>query len=201
MILVIIMKKVLIATTNKDKYDAVSKVFKETIFPVNEYEIQKLDDSMHLPDEKEYGTNVERARSKALNAFNHLKAYGFDYIVGLDDAVFIKGRLEANIKDYLNKILFENYLNDGEEYAFDRAYCIIDKKKNLYEVNLKIPYIYHDLKKEYVIEKFTYPLSQVSYPIGYNVPISELNEVDELNYYLKYVKDGLLNLNIKTLAK
>ena len=31
--------------------------------------------------------------------------------------------------------------------------------------------------------------------------ISELNEVDELNYYLKYVKDGLLNLNIKTLAK
>ena len=191
------MKKVLIATTNKDKYNAVSKIFKKTIFPVNEYEIQKLDDSMNLPDEKEYGTNVERARAKALNAFNHLQEYGFDYIVGLDDAVFIKGRLEANIKDYLNNILFENYLNDGEEYAFDRAYCIIDKEKNLYEVNLKIPYIYHDLKKEYIIEKFTYPLSEVSYPIGYNVPISKLNEADELNYYLKYVKDGLLNLNIK----
>lgn len=66
------MKKVLIATTNKDKYEAVSKIFKETIFPANEY----------------------------------------------------------------------------------------------------------------AIEKFTYSLSQVSYPIGYNIPI-----------------DGLLNLNIKTLAK
>ena len=191
------MKKVLIATTNRDKYNAVSKIFKKTIFPDDEYEIQKIDDRMNLPDEKECGTNVERARSKALNAFNHLKEYGFDYIVGLDDALFINGKLEANVKDYLNKILYENYLNDGEEYAFNRAYCVIDKKKNMYEVDLKIPYIYHGLKKDYTIKNFTYPLSQVSYPIGYDVPISELNEDDEINYYLKYVKDGLLNLHIK----
>ena len=191
------MKKVLIATTNKDKYDAVSKIFKKTIFPITEYEIKKLDDSMSLPDEKEYGTNVERARSKALNAFNHLKEYNFDYIVGLDDAIFIKGNLEANIKDYLNKILYENYLNDGEQIAFNRAYCIIDKEKNMYEIDLQIPYIYHELKEAYTMEKFTYPLSQVSYPIGYGVPISMLDEVDEINYYLKYIEDGLLSLNIK----
>jgi len=191
------MKKVLIATTNNDKYSAVSKIFKKTIFPITEYEIKKLDESMKLPDEKEYGTNVERARTKAINAFEHLKEYDFDYIVGLDDAIFIKGKLEPNIKDYLNKILYENYLNDGEEYAFNRAYCIVDKEKNIYEVNLQIPYIYHALKESYTIEKFTYPLSQVSYPIGYDTPISMLNEEDEINYYLKYVKDGLLNLNLK----
>ena len=110
------MKKVLIATTNKDKFDAVSNIFKRTIFKEDEYEIIKQSKEMNIPDEKENGTNTERARQKALNAFNHLKEYNFDYIVGLDDAIRIKGRLEPNIKEYINKILFDNYLSDGEEY-------------------------------------------------------------------------------------
>ena len=98
------MKKVLIATTNKDKYTIVSELFKRTIFNDNEYEIIKLTEDMNLPDEKETGDNVERARAKALNAYNNLKEYNFDYIVGLDDALVVKGRLEPNIKEYLNKI-------------------------------------------------------------------------------------------------
>ena len=190
------MKKVLIATTNNDKYDAVSKIFRKTIFPPTEYELLKLSQDMNVPDEKEAGTNVERARAKALNAFEHLKQYNFDYIVGLDDAVFIKGKLEPNIKEYLNKILYENFLDDGEEYAFNRAYCIVDIDKNMYEVALQIPYIYRGLKEDYKIENYSYPLSRVSYPIGYDIPICELNEEDEINYYLKYVQEGLLSLNI-----
>ncbi|MBQ1812738.1 MAG: hypothetical protein II119_02180 [Bacilli bacterium] len=191
------MKKVLIATTNKDKYDAVSKIFKHTIFPSTEYSIEKLTRDMNIPDEKEIGSNIERAKAKALNAYNHLKEYDFDYIVGLDDSVFIKNKLEPNIKAFINKILFEKYLNDGEKYAFNRAYCIIDKNKNIYETNLNIPYIYHDLKDNFKLEENTYPLSKVSYPIGYNKPICELNEEEEINYYLKYVKEGLINLKIK----
>ena len=31
------MRRVLIATTNKDKFDAVNKIFKKTIFPDNEF--------------------------------------------------------------------------------------------------------------------------------------------------------------------
>ena len=121
------MKKVLIATTNKDKYNIVSTLLKRTIFPESDYEIVKLTEDMNVPDEKETGNNIERARAKALNAFNHLKDYNFDYIVGLDDAVVIKGRIEPNVREYINKILYENYISDGEEYAFNRAYCIVDK--------------------------------------------------------------------------
>ena len=44
------MKKVLIATTNKDKYKVVSRIFKNTIFPENEYELLCLTDDMNLPD-------------------------------------------------------------------------------------------------------------------------------------------------------
>ena len=191
------MKKVLISTTNKDKFKIVSRLFRETIFPEDEYEILSISKDMNIPDEKETGSNVERARQKALNAFNHLKEYNFDYIVGLDDAVVIKGRVEPNIREYMGKILYENYLDDGEEYSFFRAYCIIDKDMNIYETNLNIPEVYHPLKEDYIIEKHTYPLSHVSYPIGYDKPICELNEEEETTYYLKYTRKGLMDLNIK----
>lgn len=191
------MKKVLIATTNKDKFKIVSRLFNDTIFPSSEYEILGLSSDMKIPDEKESGSNIERARAKALNAFNYLKDYNFDYIVGLDDAIIIKEKVEPNIKEYINKILYENYLEDGEEYAFNRAYCIIDKEKNIYEVNLDVPEIYHPLKGNFTLEEHSYPLSHVSYPIGYNKPVCELSEEESNNYFLKYVKDGLMNLNIK----
>ena len=191
------MRRVLIATTNKDKFDSVNKIFKRTIFPDNEFIIEKLSEEMNLPDEKEEGNNVEIARMKANNAFNYLKSYNYDFIVGLDDALYIKGRIEPNIKEYLSKILYERFLYDGEEYAFNRAYCIVDKDKNIYEAALSIPEIYHPLKKDYVVKEHTYPLSQVSYPIGYDKPVCELSDDESTNYYLKYVKKGIMNLNIK----
>jgi len=191
------MDKVLIATTNIDKYDAVSKIFKKTIFPSNKYIILKLSDEMNIPFEKEFGSNINRAYTKAINAYDYLKKYDFDYIVGLDDAIVIKGIIQPNIRKYINKILFENYLSDGEEYAFNRAYCILDKAKNKYEINLSIPYIYNSLKEEITLKEYTYPLSKVSYPIGYNKPICDLDEEEEVSYYLKYVRDGLMSLKIK----
>ena len=190
------MKKVFIATTNKDKFTIVSTIFKNTIFPEDGFEIIRPTSDIILPEIEEEGSNIQRARTKALNAYEYLKDYNYDYIVGLDDALFIKGRIEPNIKDHLNKILYENYLEDGEQFAFNRAYCIIDKEKNLYEVSLDIPEIYHPLKETLVIEDHTYPLSNVSYPIGYDKPLSELTNDEIIDYTLKYVKDGLMSLNI-----
>ena len=191
------MKRVLIATTNKDKYAAVSEIFKNTIFPENDYLIEKLTNDINLPDENDVGNNIVRARNKTINAYNHLKEYNYDYIVGLDDAIFIKGKLEPNIKNYLNKILYEGYLEEGEEYSFNRAYCIIDKNEKLYETNIYIPYIYRSLKEDYTIVEQTYQLSKVAYPIGYDKPICELSPEEEIKYYLKFVKEGILSLNIK----
>ncbi len=191
------MKKVLIATTNRDKFAVVSTIFKNTIFPEDNYEIVQPTSEIDLPEITEEGSNIQRARTKALNAYEYLKECNCDYIVGLDDALFIKGRLEPNIKDHLNKILYENYLEDGEQFAFNRAYCIIDKDKNLYEVSLDIPAIYHPLTESITLEEHTYPLSNVAYPIGYDKPLSKLEKEEEINYYLQYVKDGLMNLNIK----
>ena len=145
------MKKVLIATTNIDKYKAVSKVFENTIFPKDEYIIESLSNiKLNLKDEKEIGTNLERARTKAINAFNALKEsdYNYDFVVGLDDALRVKGVLEANIKKHIDEILYGNYFSEGEEYAFNRAYVIIDKNMKMYETAIDIPYVYHGVKEK-----------------------------------------------------
>ena len=191
------MKKVFLATNNKDKFTVVSNIFKNTIFPEDRFEIVGPTSDIILPEITEEGSNIQRARTKALNAYEYLKKYDYDYMVGLDDALFMKGRIEPNVKSHLKKILYENYLEDGEQFAFNRAYCIIDKNKNLYEISLDIPEIYHPLKENIIIEEHTYPLSNVSYPIGYDKPITKLSYEELIDYSLKYVKDGLMSLNIK----
>ena len=180
------MKKVLIATTNRDKFKIVSYIFQETIFPKSEYEIVTFTDKMKVPEVEEEGTNKERARKKALTAYNYLEDYHFDYIVGLDDAVYLNGIIDYNVKKVMCKILFQDYLKDGEEYGFNRAYCIIDKNGKEYEFSIDTPYIYHKLKGDYKIEEHTYPLSKVSYPLNSDKPICDLTEEESNRYYLDY---------------
>ena len=194
------MKKVLIATTNIDKFKAVSKVFENTIFPKEEYIIESLSNiQLNLKDEKEVGTNLERARTKAINAFNALKEsdYNYDFVVGLDDALRVKGVLEANIKQHIDEILYGNYFSEGEEYAFNRAYVIIDKNMKMYETSIDIPYVYHRVKEKVQLKEHTYQLAIVAYSLGSDKPICELDEKDEVEYYLRYVKEGLLSLGIR----
>ena len=194
------MKKVLIATTNIDKFKAVSKVFENTIFPKEEYIIESLSNiQLNLKDEKEVGTNLERARTKAINAFNALKEsdYNYDFVVGLDDALRVKGVLEANIKQHIDEILYGNYFSEGEEYAFNRAYVIIDKNMKMYETSIDIPYVYHRVNEKVQLKEHTYQLAIVAYSLGSDKPICELDEKDEVEYYLRYVKEGLLSLGIR----
>lgn len=193
------MKKVLIATTNIDKFKAVSKVFENTIFPKDKFIIESLSDvKLNIKDEKEIGTNLERARTKAINAFDAVNEseYDYDYVVGLDDAIRVKGKLEADIKKYIEKILYGNYIDEGEEYAFNRAYVIIDKDKKMYETTIDIPYVYHKIKEKVQLKDHTYQLAIVAYPLGSDKPICDLSEKEEVAYYLKYVKNDLLGLNI-----
>ena len=193
------MKKVLIATTNIDKFKAVSKVFENTIFPKDKYIIESLSNiQLNLKDEKEIGTNLERARTKAINAFNALKEsdYNYDFVIGLDDALRVKGVLEANIKQHIDEILYGNYFSEGEEYAFNRAYVIIDKNMKMYETSIDIPYVYHKVKEKVQLKEHTYQLAIVAYPLGSDEPICDLDEKDEVEYYLKYVKEDLLSLGI-----
>lgn len=199
------MKKILIATTNKDKYRIVTYLLNRAGFSNDLYAYQSLDDiNYDGPDKKEQGSIEKRAEDKARAVkeyFDSKNENDFDFIIGIDDGIFIKGELQENIKDYIKKILYESYLSDGEPYAFYRAYCLISKQGSILRAETQIPYTYK-YKDGAELKEKSYPLSQVSVPIGYDVAITELTREETNEYTWKYSKekllkfrDGVKNLN------
>ena len=147
------MKKILIATTNKDKYRIVTYLLDRAGLKCDEYLYQSLDDINYSgPDKKEQGSIDNRAENKAKVVKEYLdnnSSNDFDYVIGIDDGIFIKGELQENIKDYIKKILYENFLSNGEEFAFYRAYCLIDKSGRIVKTQTQIPYTYKYKDKDH----------------------------------------------------
>ena len=73
----------------------------------------------------------------------------------------------------------------------------VDKNMKMYETTIDIPYIYHKIKEKVQLKDHTYQLAIVAYPLDSDKPICDLSANEEIDYYLKYVKKDLLNLNIK----
>ena len=187
--------KILIATTNKDKYRIVTYLLKRA--GLNDYEFKSLEDiDYDGPDKKEQGTIANRAENKAKVVKDYLdenNSNDFEFIIGIDDGIFIKGALQENIKDYIRKILYENYLDNGEEFAFYRAYCMIDKSNHIIKTETQIPYTYK-YKDGAELKANSYPLSQVSVPLGYDVALTDLSNDEEDEYAWKYSKERLITL-------
>ena len=188
------MKKILIATTNKDKYKIVTYLLDRAGLKKEEYLYQSLDDiNYDGPDKKEQGSIENRAEEKAKTVKEYLKDNDFEYIIGIDDGIFIKGALQENIKDYIKKILYEGYLENGEEYAFYRAYCFISKNGDILKTEISIPYTYKP-KNGAEIKENSYPLSQVSVPLGSSVALSDMDEESANEYVWEYSKKKLLKI-------
>ena len=188
------MKKILIATTNKDKFEIVKYLLKKAGLTEDGYEIISLYDIHYSgPDNKEIGNIEQRAKCKAETVRNFLKNEDYDYIIGIDDGIIIKGKMIENVKDYIKKILYEHYLCEDEKIIFSRAYCIIGKNNEIFEAIIDIPYI-HISRENVCLKEFSYPLNQVLAPIGYDKPIAEMT-VDESNrYFWKYSETKIKEL-------
>ena len=192
------MKNILIATKNKDKYKIAHYLLEKLCFPkLNNYQYFSLNDINYKgPEEKEEGTLIQRAEQKAKTVKNYLDKNNenrYEYIIGIDDGIFIKGKLQENIKDYVKKILYENYLNENENFSFSRAYCVISKDNKIFKTITNVPYKYKT-KKNAEIKENTYPLSQVSCPIGMDKSLDELNIEEGCLYCFNYSKDNLIQL-------
>ena len=177
------MKKILLATSNKDKFKIVKYILDKAGLSENDYEFFSLKDINYSgPDEKEQGTIKERARAKATSVRNNLaNSDEYEFIIGIDDGVELKGTMRENVKDHINMILFENYLEEGEPIIFPRAYCCIDKNGRMFETIAKIEYSYKH-KDGLKVEPNSYPLSQVMVPIGYDKSLTEMDNKDADEY-------------------
>ena len=193
------MKNILIATKNEDKYKIVYYLLEKICFPkAANYQFFSLTDIEYDgPEQKEEGSLLERAEKKAKTIKNYLVKNNkntYEYIVGTDDGIFMKGKLKENIKDYLKKILYENYLEENEEICFSRAYCVISKDDKIFRTVTKVPYKYKP-KKNAKIKENSYPLSQVCVPLEFNKSLSDLSIDEGFSYCYNYSKENLLKLN------
>lgn len=178
------MKKILIATRNRDKFKLISKLMTNTF---NEYAFESLRDiKVEIIDKQEVGDVINRAQEKAQNVFDNLPSNEYEYVVGIDDAIKIKGKVIENVKDYINDILFHNYLENGEIVYIVRAYSFIDSKGKKMSVLTEIPFSYQPLKHDFKIEENSYPLSHVLATIDQNSIVIDLSETESNDYYSKY---------------
>ena len=179
------MKKILIATKNKDKFKTIKQVLGK--IAKKEYEYYSLYDIEGIQkDEKENGTIDKRAYNKANQIYQSLPNNDYEYIIGIDDGIKLKGILRENVKDYLNEIINNNYLAEGEQIEIVRAYCFMNKSGEYKSTIIEIPFKYKKYNGDLKIEENTYPLIHVLTPIDSDKPVSEISNEDDINYCLKY---------------
>ena len=183
------MQKILIATRNKDKYKIVSKLLKTNLFPEAEfYNISDI--NKEIIDEVEVGDINNRSKNKAVNVFNQLDENNYDFIIGIDDGIKIKGNLIPNVKNYIKDILADKYLSAGEIVYIVRSYTFINKENKIKTITTEIPFEYSKLDHEYSLQKNSYPLSHVLKPLNLDVPVYKLTDDESNNYYSLYSKES-----------
>lgn len=181
------MKKILIATRNNDKFKIISKLlstnnFKDSVF----YSLNNIEET--VIDKKEVGDIKSRSLQKALNAYSVVKD-NYDYIVGIDDGIKMKGKIIENVKDYIKPIIDDKFLFQNEKVFIVRSYTFINKHGKNISIITEIPFEYKKLKEKFDILENSYPLSHVLSPIGFTKVITELSDDESNDYYLSFSQD------------
>ena len=132
------------------------------------------------------GSISERAFQKAKQIYTRVDKNDFQYIIGLDDGVKMKGKLRENVKDYIQAILDDKYLAEGEQVDIVRAYCFIEKNGTSNTVITEIPFRYKKINRKIELKEHSYPLSNVLMPFDSNKTVAEMDKEENNQYYLKY---------------
>lgn len=110
----------------------------------------------------------------------------FQYIIGIDDGIKMKGKLRENVKDYIQAILDDKYLAEGEQVDIVRAYCFMEKNGTSNTVITEIPFRYKKINRKIELKEHSYPLSNVLMPFDSNKTVAEMDKEENNQYYLKY---------------
>lgn len=186
------MKKILIATRNKDKSRIVSKLLNPFFNDYTFYNLNDIEDE--IIDKPETGDVINRSYEKAKNTFDCIKNNDYEYIIGVDDGIKIKNEMIENVKDYIKPIIDDKLLEKDEIVYIVRAYTFINTESKKYSILTEIPFKYKKLNYTLEIKKDTYPLSHVLTPMDSDLPVIEINPEKSNEYYTKYSKDRFLEV-------
>lgn len=179
------MEKILIATKNKDKFEIVTKILNK-INNAN-YKYYSLYDIKNLEkSDEEKGNIEERAYNKANQVYSSIKKNDFKYIIGIDDGIKMKGILRENVKDYIEDIINDKYLSDGEQVEIVRAYCFMNEKGEYKTITTEIPFKYQKINGNLKIKENSYPLSNVLRPLISDRTVAQMDKNENNQYYLQY---------------
>lgn len=179
-------KHILIATNNKDKYDIVTNIISSVD---NNYKFFSLKDIEGLEkNNKEEGNVEKRAFDKANQIYKQLQKNNFEYIIGIDDGIAIKDKLEVNVKEYIDEIVSDKLLKEGEQVDIVRAYCFMKNDGSYETITTKIPFHYKKTTNHVEIKENSYPLSQVLKPVDGEDVVAKMDKEKSNEYYLKFSK-------------
>ena len=183
------MKNILIATRNKDKFKLLSKLLSTELLKDSKFfSLNDIEDE--IEDKKEVGDIKNRSYEKAMNAYLSIKNNIYQYIIGIDDGIEMKGQMIENVKEYIKDILDDKYLKEDEIVYIKKAYTFIDKNGVFKTIVTKIPFKYKKLTNHFEIEENSYPLNHVLTPIDSNLRLVDIDEKTTNNYLLTYSKEG-----------
>lgn len=183
------MENILIATRNKDKFKLLSKLLSTELLKDSKFfSLNDIEDE--IEDKKEVGDIKNRSYEKAMNAYLSIKNNIYQYIIGIDDGIEMKGQMIENVKEYIKDILDDKYLKEDEIVYIKKAYTFIDKNGVFKTIVTKIPFKYKKLTNHFEIEENSYPLNHVLTPIDSNLRLVDIDEETTNNYLLSYSKEG-----------
>ena len=183
------MKNILIATRNKDKFKLLSKLLSTELLRDSKF-FSLNDIEYEIEDKKEVGDIKNRSYEKAMNAYLSIKNNIYQYIIGIDDGIEMKGQMIENVKEYIKDILDDKYLKEDEIVYIKKAYTFIDKNGVFKTIVTKIPFKYKKLTDHFEIEENSYPLNHVLTPVDSNLRLVDIDEEITNNYLLTYSKEG-----------
>ena len=184
------MKKILIATKNKDKYEIVTRILNKINTEV--YEYYSLYDIGDYSNSNQENGNIQiRAYNKAQQVFSNIINNDFDFIIGIDDGIKMKGILRENVKDYIEDIIHNNYLSEGEQVEIARAYCFMNKNGEYKIVTTEIPFVFQKIDTSFQIEENSYPLSNVLRPLNSTKTVAQMDKNECNQYYLQYSEKSI----------
>ncbi|HSQ97697.1 MAG TPA: hypothetical protein VLL98_03175 [Rickettsiales bacterium] len=186
-------KQIIIATINESKFEVVKSLLLKCGFDYIFENINHLQTTRRIKEE--IGTVDERAKQKADFFFEVLKETEelekYHCIIGIDDAIELKGKTETEVKKFIKPIVEGNFLAEGENVFIVRSFYFKTADKE-YGVLTKIPFIYkkYDKEVDFLLEK-TYPLSYVLCPTDSKIPVMEIKKQEADTYNLSFCKDQL----------
>lgn len=184
--------KILVATRNKDKFNLVVTLLSSTIFKNVNTEYYNLDNlEEEITDKVESGDVIERSFGKAINAFSSIKINTFDYIVGIDDGIKLKGEIKENVKDYVKDIIEDRYLQSDELIYIEKAMTFINKDGKRKSIIIEIPFKYRKLDTSIQLVENSYPLNHVMVTLNSNKSVAEQTLEEANQYYLTYALEKL----------